>query len=82
MGSHFCDLMLEKGHEVICIANLVTGDTKNIDHIKSDRFTYLKHNVTKPIYFGNKIDYIFHLAIIITLGSCSISIKFFHALWA
>ena len=62
LGSHLCDLLLSKGHEVICIDNLVTGNTKNIDHIESERFTYLKHDVTKPIYFGDKIDYIFHLA--------------------
>lgn len=62
LGSHLCDFLLSKGHEVICIDNLVTGNTKNIDHIESDRFIYLKHDVTKPIYFGDKIDYIFHLA--------------------
>jgi len=62
LGSHLCDLLLEKGHEVICIDNLVTGNTRNIEHIKSDMFTYLKHDITKPIYFGDKIDYIFHLA--------------------
>lgn len=62
LGSHLCDFLLDKGHEVICIDNLVTGNTRNIEHIKSDKFTYLKHDVTKPIYFGDKIDYIFHLA--------------------
>ena len=62
LGSHLCDLLLDKGHEVICIDNLVTGNTRNIEHIKSDKFTYLKHDITKPIYFGDKIDYIFHLA--------------------
>jgi len=62
LGSHLCDLLLEKGHEVICIDNLVTGNTKNIDYISSERFTYLKHDITKPIYFGDSIDYIFHLA--------------------
>ena len=62
LGSHLCDLLLENGHEVICIDNLVTGNAKNIEHIKLDKFTYLKHDVTKPIYFGDKIDYIFHLA--------------------
>ncbi|MDO8727358.1 MAG: SDR family oxidoreductase [Candidatus Methanoperedens sp.] len=62
LGSHLCDLLLEKGHEVICIDNLVTGNTRNIEHINSDSFTYLKHDITKPIYFGDKIDYIFHLA--------------------
>ena len=62
LGSHLCDLLLDKGHEVICIDNLVTGSARNIEHIRSGRFTYLKHDVTKPIYFGDKIDYIFHLA--------------------
>jgi len=32
-GSHLCDLLLGKGHEVICIDNLVTGNAKNIEHI-------------------------------------------------
>jgi len=62
VGSHLCDLLIEKGHKVICIDNLVTGKTKNIEHIDSDNFTYLRHDITKPIYFGDKVDYIFHLA--------------------
>lgn len=62
LGSHLCDLLLEKGHEVICIDNLLTGNPKNLEHIVSDKFTYIKHDVTKPIYFGDKINYIFHLA--------------------
>jgi len=62
LGSHLCDLLLEKGHEVICIDNMLTGNPRNLEHIKSEKFTYIKHDVTKPIYFGDKIDYIFHLA--------------------
>lgn len=62
LGSHLCDLLLEKGHEVICIDNMLTGNPKNLEHIKSNKFTYIKHDVTKPIYFGDKINYIFHLA--------------------
>ncbi|MCD4843956.1 MAG: SDR family oxidoreductase [Methanosarcinales archaeon] len=62
VGSHICDLLLEKGHEIICIDNLVTGTTQNIEHIKSEHFTYIKYDITKPIYFGDKIEYIFHLA--------------------
>jgi len=62
LGSHLCDLLLDKGHEVICIDNLVTGTTRNIEHIKSDRFTYVKHDITRPFYSDDKIDYIFHLA--------------------
>ena len=46
LGSHLCDLLLKKGHEVICIDNLVTGNTGNIEHIDSDKFTYLNHDIT------------------------------------
>lgn len=62
LGSHLCDYLLKKGHEVVCIDNLITGTMKNIEHIKSDRFVYIRHDITRPIYFGDKIDYIFHLA--------------------
>jgi dTDP-glucose 4,6-dehydratase len=34
----------------------------NIDHIKRDRFQYIKHDVTKPFYIEDNIDFIFHLA--------------------
>ena len=62
LGPHLCDLLLLKGYEVICVDNLITGSAQNIEHIESDRFTYLEHDVTKPLYFGDRIDYIFHLA--------------------
>ena len=62
LGSHLCDLLLEKGHEVICVDNLITGDARNIAHINSDRFSYIKHDVTKPLYIEEDIDFLFHLA--------------------
>lgn len=62
LGSHLCDFLLEKGHEVICVDNLVTGNTRNIAHINSKKLTYLNYDITKPIYFDDRIDYIFHLA--------------------
>lgn len=63
LGSHLCDLMLAKGHEVICMDNLITGSEKNIDHLKQNmRFTFVKHDVTKYIQIDGKIDYILHFA--------------------
>ncbi len=62
LGSHLYDLLLAKGYEVICVDNLITGSARNIEHIKTDNFTYMKHDVTKPLYVEDKIDYIFHLA--------------------
>ncbi len=62
LGSHLCDLLLAKGYEVACVDNLITGSAKNIEHIDSDMFSYVRHDVTKPFYVDYKIDFIFHLA--------------------
>ncbi|MDL5502822.1 MAG: GDP-mannose 4,6-dehydratase, partial [Candidatus Methanoperedens sp.] len=62
IGSHLCDLLLSKGHEVICVDNLVTGNKNNIAHIENEKFSFIEHNVTKPLYLEENIDYIFHLA--------------------
>lgn len=62
LGSHLCDLLLSKGYEVICADNLITGNTKNISHIENEKFRYIRHDVTKPLYLEEKIDFIFHLA--------------------
>ncbi|HEY9206891.1 MAG TPA: UDP-glucuronic acid decarboxylase family protein [Candidatus Methanoperedens sp.] len=62
LGSHLCDLLLTKGVDVICVDNLITGTEQNIAHIKNDKFSYLKHDVTKPLYPDEKIDFLFHLA--------------------
>ncbi len=62
LGSHLCDLLLSKEYEVICVDNLITGSAENISHIKNEKFSYIRHDVTKPLYLEEKIDFIFHLA--------------------
>lgn len=62
IGSHLCDLLLSKGHEVICVDNFITGNKNNIAHIENENFSFIEHNVTKPLYLEENIDYIFHLA--------------------
>ncbi len=62
IGSHMCDYLFKKGHEVFCMDNLITGDTANIAHIHDDRFHFIKHDVTNYIYIVGKLDYIIHFA--------------------
>lgn len=62
IGSHLCDFMLEKGYEVLCVDNFLTGTKKNISHIKSGNFSILHHDVTKPLHLDEKVDYILHFA--------------------
>lgn len=62
LGSHLCDLLLAKGYEVICVDNLITGTENNLAHIETDRFSFINHNVTKPLFLKDRIDFLFHLA--------------------
>ena len=63
LGSHLCDYFLEKGHTVICLDNLLTGNTDNIAHLfGNENFRFIKHNVTEYIYLDGEIDNVLHLA--------------------
>jgi len=63
IGSHLCDLFLEKGYRVICMDNLITGTVDNIrHHLKSSDFEFIRHNVTTYIDVKGRIDYILHFA--------------------
>jgi dTDP-glucose 4,6-dehydratase len=62
LGSHLCEYLLKKGHEVICMDNLSTGSTINIEHLQGERFKFVKHDVTEYIYVAGPIDYVLHFA--------------------
>lgn len=63
IGSHLCDYLIEKGHEVICIDNLLTGKEDNIVHlIGNGKFRFIKHNVSDYIYVDGNIDCVLHFA--------------------
>jgi dTDP-glucose 4,6-dehydratase len=63
IGSHLCDYLLDRGHEVIALDNLSTGSTDNIAHLAgSERFSFIKHDVTDYIYVEGSLDAVLHLA--------------------
>jgi dTDP-glucose 4,6-dehydratase len=63
IGSHLCDFLLERKHTVICVDNLITGDIKNIKHLlKEKNFEFIKHDITKPLKYSGKIDFILNFA--------------------
>jgi dTDP-glucose 4,6-dehydratase len=62
IGSHLCDRFLAEGHEVVCMDNLLTGDTENIAHIRDPRFAFVHYDVTNYIYIEGRVDYILHFA--------------------
>jgi dTDP-glucose 4,6-dehydratase len=62
LGSHLCDRLLEDGHRVVCIDNLDTGTLQNIEHIRSDDFRFLNHDLTEPLHLDEQVDRVYHLA--------------------
>jgi len=63
LGSHLCDRLIREGHDVICMDNLITGDTDNIAHLMGNpRFTFVKHDVTEYIFIEGPVDNILHFA--------------------
>jgi dTDP-glucose 4,6-dehydratase len=62
VGSHLCDALLAQGHSVLCVDNLLTGNMRNIEHLRQEpRFEFRDHDVSQPFDFG-KVEYIFHFA--------------------
>lgn len=62
VGSHLCDHLLEKGYSVVCMDNLDTGSLQNIEHIRSERFRFVNHDITETVEVEGDVDYVYHLA--------------------
>ena len=63
LGSHLCDYLIQKGHQVICMDNLITGNIENIDHLSgNERFRFIKHDVTEYIFIPGELDAVLHFA--------------------
>jgi dTDP-glucose 4,6-dehydratase len=63
LGSHLADLMLSRGHDVICMDNLVTGSPSNIAHLIGKKgFRFVEHDVTEYVYVDGQLDFILHFA--------------------
>ncbi len=63
LGSHLCDLLIERGWDVVCFDNLVTGSEENVAHLSGHaRFRMVRQDVTRPMAVDGSLDAVFHLA--------------------
>jgi dTDP-glucose 4,6-dehydratase len=62
LGSHLCDYLIADGYRVICIDNLETGSLQNVEHLRSDAFTFVNHDVTEHLDIDEPVHFVFHLA--------------------
>ncbi len=62
IGSHLSEALLDQGHAVVGIDNLLTGDVANIAHLTGRDFLFLKHDVTNYISVEGPVDCVLHWA--------------------
>ncbi len=63
LGSHLCELLISKGHSIVCIDNLITGNIDNISHLfGNNKFEFYKYDITNFVYVSGKVDAVMHFA--------------------
>lgn len=63
IGSHLCELLIEQGHDVYGMDNLLTGSYENVRHLDNNKFFFTKCDVRKSYIPDIKeVDWVFHLA--------------------
>ena len=63
VGSYLCEKLINDGHEIIVVDNLLTGSTENINHLmNNENFSFIEHDVQNHIEIENKVDYVLHFA--------------------
>jgi len=63
IGAHLCRKLLKEDHDILCVDNLLTGTLENIKDIQNNpHFTFLNHDVIKPLPEKLSAEAVFHLA--------------------
>jgi dTDP-glucose 4,6-dehydratase len=63
LGSHLVDRLLQRGHRVMAVDNLVTGSVDNIAHLAGNQeFRFIEQDVTEFLFVNTKVDYVWHFA--------------------
>ena len=63
LGSWLCDVLVELKAHVICLDNLASGLESNVSGlIGKDNFAFIRHDMTRPMFFDEHLDAVLHLA--------------------
>ncbi|MFI4854507.1 MAG: UDP-glucuronic acid decarboxylase family protein [Phycisphaerales bacterium JB065] len=61
LGSHLCERLCDRGHDIICLDNFFTSQKSNVDHLLDrHNFELIRHDITLPIWL--EVDEIYNLA--------------------
>lgn len=61
IGSHLCEFLLDKGHNIICVDNLSTGNINNLDNI-SNEILFINQDICQTLNYEGNVDYILNFA--------------------
>jgi len=63
LGSHLCHRLLDRGDEVVCLDNLITGSLSNIADLFGRRgFQFVEHDVSTYVWVPGEVDVVLHFA--------------------
>jgi UDP-glucuronate decarboxylase len=63
IGSNLCEKLLNDGHKIICVDNLLTGNIKNIENLfVNSNFKFINHDIIDYLEIDEEIDEIYNLA--------------------
>ncbi len=63
LGSHLVDRLLQEGHYVVAMDNLLTGNFANLAaHTNNLKFEFIHHNVSNHIHLTGPLDWVLHFA--------------------
>ena len=63
LGSHLCEALLDRGDEVVCLDNFLTGSPDNVAHLTPNpRFRLVRSDVTDYLHVGGPVDVVLHFA--------------------
>ena len=63
LGSHLCEQLLERGVEVVCLDNFLTGSPENVLHLmEHPGFRLVRCDVTDYVHVPGPVDLVLHFA--------------------
>ena len=63
VGSNLTRRLLDLGHSVLCVDNLLTGDMENVAELTGrPGFRFRRHDIIKPLRVDGPVDEIYNLA--------------------
>lgn len=63
LGSHLCETLLARGHEVVAVDNLVTGNRANVAPLeKNPGFRYLHQDISEGLEVDGHVDVVLNFA--------------------